>query len=192
MVKPVRQRKIERIKAMFKTNLTMKEEKYFLPEALITSQEVHALLAPYCFEIETLGSIRRLCPLVSDIDLILRVKPYTTGLFETDFPRIVGDWSFVKGELVYGVTKEATRILPNGMQIEMYFADEDNFGYLKTLRTGSKDFNKFVMLPALTRQNLVAEGGYITQDGHHCRVETEEKFFEMMGIKYVEPKDRNY
>ena len=177
---------------MFKTNLTMEGDKYYYPDALITSQEVISLLNIYCFEIETVGSIRRQCPLVSDIDLILRVKPYSTGLFETDFPRIVNEWKFVEGELAYGKTKFASRILPNGVPVELYFADEYNIGYLKTLRTGSKDFNKFVMLPALTRRDLVAEGGYITQNGQRCRVETEEKFFEMMGLKYVEPKDRNY
>ena len=177
---------------MFKTDLKMKDEKYFLPDALSTSLEVYSLLSPYCFEIETLGSIRRLCPLVSDIDLILRVKPYKTGLFESDFSRIVNEWQFVKGELEYGSTKLATRVLPNGMQIEMYFADEDNFGYLKMLRTGSKDFNKKIMLPALKKHGFIAEGGYITQDGHRCRVETEEKFFEMMELEYIQPRDRNY
>ena len=177
---------------MFKSNLTMKDGKYLYSQALVTSQEVESLFGSYVFEIETLGSIRRLCPLVSDIDLILRVKPYTTGLFESDLPRIVNEWKFVEGDLVYGKTKMASRILPNGMPVELYFADEDNFGYLKCLRTGSKEFNKEVMLPALKRQGLVAEGEYITQDGHRCRVETEEKFFEMMGIRYVEPKDRSY
>lgn len=177
---------------MFNTNIITKDGKYFYLDALATALEVHSLLSPYVFEIETLGSIRRRCSLVSDIDLILRVKPYRSGLFETDFPRIVGDWTFVRGNLEYGITKEATRILPNGMQIEMYFADEENFGYLKTLRTGSSDFNKKVMLPALTRQGLVAKDGYITQDGHRIRVETEEQFFKIMGIRYIEPEDRSY
>lgn len=177
---------------MFSSKPETKDGKYFLPDAIITSEEVLALLNPYCFEIETVGSVRRMCPLVSDLDVILRVKPYTTGLFESDFPRIVDEWKFVEGDLAYGKTKLASRILPNEMPVEFYFADDYNFGYLKCLRTGSKDFNKEIMLPALKRQDFVAEGGYITQNGQRCRVETEEKFFEMMGLKYIEPKDRSY
>jgi DNA polymerase/3'-5' exonuclease PolX len=47
------------------------------------------------------------------------------------------------------------------MKLDLFMVDPDNWGWQLCLRTGSAGFNQYVLLPAVKRQGLVAEHGYL-------------------------------
>jgi DNA polymerase/3'-5' exonuclease PolX len=137
-------------------------------EALTLAEEVYHALAPYCTKIRIAGSIRRQKPEVRDCEIVCVRRQVPSDLFgdetavDPDFCAIVNQWRKVKGEPTGRYTQ---RVLPSGMKLDLFMADADDWEWQLCLRTGSAGFNQHVLLPAVKRQGLVAENGYLTRDG---------------------------
>ena len=99
-------------------------------------------LRPHCERSEIAGSIRRRRPEVGDIEIVASPKPYGTGLFESGIATVVNQWPKVKGELPCKYTQ---RVLPEGIKLDLFFADETTWGVVYAIRTGSAAFSPAVL-----------------------------------------------
>ena len=160
-----------------------------LEEAQVIANKIKAELATHCERIEIAGSIRRKKPDVGDIEIVAIPKPYDIGLFESGIATIVKQWKKVKGELPCKYTQ---RILPEGIKLDLFFAEHDNWGNIYAIRTGSKDYSHLELASTWSYMGYKSEGGYLFRDGERIAVREEEDLFKLLGIPFVEPEQRNY
>lgn len=165
--------------------------KYSYKEALKIALEVKELLEPHCIRIEIAGSIRRKKLEIGDIEIVAIPKPYSTGMFESGIAAVVNRWEKVKGELEYGKTKYTQRVLPEGIKLDLFFAEEGNWGSILAIRTGSADYSHYVLANGWVREGFKSEGGYLLKEDEKFEVREEKDLFQMIGINYVEPEKRN-
>jgi DNA polymerase/3'-5' exonuclease PolX len=189
-----------------------KAEKFPYDTAYAIAVKVRELLRPHCDRIEIAGSIRRQKAEVGDIEICCVPKPYEVGLFESGLATIVNKWEKVKGDLLYGVTKYTQRKLKltdfihcqkedcsgdmicgyegRFIKLDLFIAEKGNWGTIFSIRTGSADYSHRVLASGWVRKGYKSEGGFLYKNGVKYEVLEEEDLFEMIGISYVEPKDR--
>ena len=165
-------------------------KKFAYDEAYSIALVVLELLRPHCIRCEIAGSIRREKPEVKDIEIVAIPKPFQTGLFEDGIAEVVNRWQKVKGELEYGKTKYTQRILPEGIKLDLFFAEPGNWGLIFAIRTGSADYSHKILASGWVKRGYKSEGGYLTQAGKTYNVLEEKDLFDIIGLAYVEPKHR--
>lgn len=155
-------------------------------KALTIAEWVLAQLAPHCSRIEIGGSIRRKKADVKDVEIICIAHPYEdAGLFVTGIAEVYNQWEDVKTGYRY-----TQRILPGGMKLDLFFANELNWGWIYALRTGSSDFN-FKYLEAIRNVRLFNKDGHIVDGkGEIVPVREEVDFFNLIRMPFVLPQDR--
>tara|TARA_R110001606_G_scaffold371339_1_gene528100 strand:- start:233 stop:721 length:489 start_codon:yes stop_codon:yes gene_type:complete len=158
-------------------------------EALEIAEKVKAMLAPHCYRIEIAGSIRRKKSIVGDIEIVAIPKPYDIGLFESGIATVVKQWEKVKGELPCKYTQ---RILPEGIKLDLFFAEHDNWGVTLATRTGSADYSHQILATGWSFKGYKSKGNYLYKDGERIVVREEKDLFKLLNMPYVEPENRNY
>ena len=158
-------------------------------KALEIAEKTKAQLAPYCERIEIAGSIRRKKPDVGDIEIVAIPKPYAIGLFESGIVPVVNQWEKIKGELPCKYTQ---RMLPEGIKLDLFFADKENWANIFAIRTGSAEYSHRRLAAEWVSQGYKSEGGYLYKNGEKIILPEEEDLFELLHIPYVEPEERNY
>ena len=160
-----------------------------LQKALNIAEKVKSLLAPHCERIEIAGSIRRKKSNVKDIEIVAIPKPFETGLFESGIATVVNKWDKVKGELPCKYTQ---RILPDGIKLDLFFAERGNWGLIYAIRTGSAEYSHKVLATEWVKRGYKSEGGYLLYNGRKILVLEEEDLFKRIGVPFVEPEFRKY
>jgi DNA polymerase/3'-5' exonuclease PolX len=158
-----------------------------LSKALSIAEHIKSLLAPHCERIEIAGSIRRRKPDVKDIEIVAIPKPYETGLFESGIATVVNQWIKVKGDLPCKYTQ---RILPDGIKLDLFFAERGNWGLIYAIRTGSADYSHKVLATGWVKQGYKSENGYLVADGKEIAVLEEEDLFRRINVPYIKPELR--
>ena len=159
-------------------------------QAYAIAESTAELLRPHCYRIEIAGSIRRGKKEVKDIEIVAIPKPYEIGLLESGIAEVVNRWPKIKGPLKYGKTKYTQRILPEGIVLDLFFADKTNWGLIFALRTGGADFNKKILLKALEKQGCRSIDGRLIKNGVAQVVEEEMDLFSFAGIPFKHPSQR--
>lgn len=159
-----------------------------LNDALSIAERIKASLAPHCERIEIAGSIRRKKSEVKDIEIVAIPKPFETGLFESGIATVVNKWEKVKGELPCKYTQ---RILPDGIKLDLFFADRGNWGLIYAIRTGSADYSHKVLATGWVKLGYRSENGYLIANGKEIAILEEEDLFKRINIPYVNPELRN-
>ncbi len=160
-----------------------------LEQALEIAEKVKALLAPHCERIEIAGSIRRKKPDVKDIEIVAIPKPFDTGLFESGIATVANQWQKVKGELPCKYTQ---RILPEGIKLDLFFAERGNWGLIYAIRTGSADYSHKVLATEWVKRGYKSEGGYLVANGRQIAVPEEEDLFRRIGVPFKAPELRSF
>lgn len=171
--------------------MSTQDKRYPYAEAYAIALKVLEELRPHCSRIEIAGSLRRKKPEVGDIEIVLVPLPYSTGMFESGIAAVVNKWQKVKGELEYGTTKYTQRILPEGIKLDLFIAEEGNWGSIFAIRTGSADYSHKVLANGWVRQGFKSDGGYLYRNGEKYEIHEEEDLFRFIGVPYVKPEDRN-
>jgi DNA polymerase/3'-5' exonuclease PolX len=195
-----------------------KEETFEWAEAFKVANGIRQRLEPHCEQFMVAGSLRRQCPTVHDIDIVIIPRwspPVTASIFDIagvleeqtrfNLARILGDaWEFVKGKskLINGRFA--------GIPVDLYFATPDTWWTLVVIRTGSAGHNiKLCSRAKAMGMKLHADGSGIEVyppedaviDGIQthgnsdigptlCVPTSEEDLFYKLLLPYVEPKDR--
>jgi len=153
-----------------------------LAKALEIAENVKSALTPHCDCIEIAGSIRRRKALVKDIEIVAIPKPYETGLFESGIATVVNQWPRLKGELPCKYTQ---RLLPEGIKLDLFFAEPGNWGLILAIRTGSANYSYNVLAKRWVKNGYHSKDGYLHMDGKRIEVPTELKLFNLAGMMYV-------
>lgn len=159
-----------------------------LSEALAIAEKVKDQLAPHCIKIEIAGSIRRKKEEVKDIEIVAIPKAYQTGLFEDGIASVVNKWQKIKGELPCKYTQ---RMLPEGIKLDLFFAEHGNWGLIYAIRTGSAEYSHKVLATEWVKRGYKGENGYLTVNGNQILIPEEKDLFTRLGLPYVEPENRN-
>jgi DNA polymerase (family 10) len=166
-------------------------------EANAIAEDIAAHLAPHCSQIDIAGSIRRRRATIGDIEIVCLPLPYdATPLFVSGLAIVVNQWPKVKGELPCRYTQ---RILPSGMKLDLFMPDPEGYGLQLAIRTGSADWSHKRLATAWVRAGFKSEGGLLRRVlntggiyslGPVVPCRTERELFDRIGLKWVEPEDR--
>ncbi len=170
-------------------NTKLNRKTYPYDEAYTIATKVIEQLKPYCERIEIAGSIRRKKSQIGDIEIVAIPKEYGPN---DGIAAIVNQWPKVKGEMIFGKTKYTQRVLPEGIKLDLFFATKENWGSILAIRTGSADFSHRVLACGWVKQGYKSESGFLFKNGQKFEVHEEKDLFQIIGIPYVEPEDRDY
>ncbi len=141
-------------------------------------------LEPYCKKIVVVGSIRRRCPSVNDIDIVLlpsdpwNLHQEILNLSRPFKPKASGP--------------KIMRIEVSSTQVDIYFADETTWATLLLIRTGSTENN--IRLCSIAKKkgwHLAASGdGLFDEKGKRIAGDSEESIYEALDLKYQKPEER--
>jgi DNA polymerase/3'-5' exonuclease PolX len=159
-------------------------------------------VTPYCNKVSIAGSVRRECEFVGDVEIVVTAKDeFSLGrCFPEGF----------KGMVVNGTRLKRFKYPEYGIQIELYVTTEADWGRILAIRTGSSAYSHHLAV----RWGRIGWAG--TEDGLRRKSEcnhkstwkikpeyklvptlppvfdTEEHFFEFLGIEYIHPKARSW
>jgi len=145
------------------------------------------LLHPLCARVEIAGSIRRKKPEVGDIEIVCIPASKDLSEFKV-FCEVVNQWQKVKGE---PTGKYTQRILPEGIKLDLFMCEEDNWGNIFSIRTGSSEYSHKVLARGWVRAGYKSIDGYLTDcNGKKVPLREEKDLFELINIPYIEPEKR--
>lgn len=158
-----------------------------------------ALLTEHCDWIAPAGSYRREKPEIGDVELVAISKP--TLLAHMD--ELVRNGTIAKKEYVnektgkvsyrWGEKWRALTFSHGGVTVkfDLFLCDVDNRGNQYELRTGPGDKNTWMMM-AFKRFHapFSVKDGYIWDGEQKLHIPDEQAYFALLGIPYIEPKDR--
>ena len=147
------------------------------------------LLEPYCERVRIAGSIRRRKAECNDIELVC--VRYDDERERSKFVAIVNRWEKVKGEPEGRYTQ---RILPEGIKLDLFMANKDNWGNIFLIRTGNWVFSRFMMGIRAKQVGLIHREGYLWSQGYDEKYPCyeEEDVFHYLCMDYVKPEDREW
>lgn len=181
-----------------------KNPKMPLSRAKKLAERFISYIKPSCIKLSIAGSVRRECPFVSDIEVCCVPKDgFVMGkVFPKGYP----------GMVLNGERLKRFKYPELNLQIELYITSKEDFGRILAIRTGSSAFSHIKLAVTWNRRGLCG-----TSDGLRFKREcekkgkiwkikpefknhptlppmfdTEEKFFEFLGIPWVDPSQRNW
>jgi len=154
-----------------------------LNKAKAIAEKYLNLLKPYCQRIEIAGSIHREKPEVKDIEIVAIPKDLT------EFSNEVNKLEKVKGE---PTGKYTMRVLPEGIKLDLFIANERNWGLIFAIRTGSAEFSHKVLATGWVKKGYHSVNGMlVSQNGREIEVREEKDLFDLIGIPYIGSGLRN-
>lgn len=164
-----------------------------LSEAQVIASLVGADLVPYIERLAVAGSVRRRRPTVGDIEIVVIPRRVPAGLFGDDrvtdpaFCAVVNQWPAVKGR---PEGKYTQRRLPEGINLDLFMAEDENFGHVLAIRTGSKDFSHHVLAAGWVKAGYTSYQGHLHRQGVRVPVREEADLFALIGVPWVAPEAR--
>jgi DNA polymerase (family 10) len=144
-------------------------------------------IAPFCEKWQTVGSIRRQKLEVNDVDILI-IPRKGGGMVE------LAEWgkNLKDGNRVLHIGAKKAQLLYMGVQVDIYFATSESWVTLMVIRTGSAAHN-IMLCQRAKKLGLVlhADGrGIWTKEGSKLKTDSEEEFFNALGLPYLRPKER--
>lgn len=174
-----------------------------LSVASTLADDVVRLISPAMARAEVAGSVRRRKPIVGDIEIVgipdnqeklIKLLREVGQTIKPGVPGVV-PWSPKPGARYIRVRLEA------GMNLDLFLANQNNWGGLFLMRTGSgvgadgNTFNGFV--PRIFKRWKVLSGGGRMTDcmptmptGEQLWVPEEQDFFDLLEMDFVPPEQR--
>jgi DNA polymerase/3'-5' exonuclease PolX len=162
-----------------------------LAEALDICADTVADLRPHCLKIDEAGSVRRRRPTIGDLEIVClpnRDPLESTPLFAGGFAAAVEQWPKIIGGPDGRYTK---RMLPCGLKLDLFMPHPDGYGLILAIRTGSEDWVHKVLATGWKRSGFHSDKGLLRREDESvipCR--TERELFDVIGLRWVEPVDR--
>lgn len=153
--------------------------------------EIIGLIEPYCIRIEVAGSTRRGKKTVHDLELVAIPHNINTLKNKLGIFLLKQEYSNKKNPFM----KAGERYIQfkyKHEQIDLFLANEDNWGLIYLMRTGSAEFSASM----LAKWKKVSGGGYSengylhTADGKRITTREEIDFFRLCRMEFVAPELR--
>lgn len=154
-----------------------------LKQAELIANKYRDLLKPFCHRIEVAGSVRRKKPEVKDIELVCIRN--TSKMFQ--FIGIINSLKKIKGE-PFG--KYTQRELPEGINMDLFMCNKDNWGFIYAIRTGSADFSHNVLGKGWIRAGYKSINGSLFKNNKIFPIQEEMDLFNLIGLNYIQPENR--
>lgn len=161
-------------------------------------------LRPYCDRISVAGSIRRGVKEVKDIEIVC--IPSTTLISQSDLfqnqekkqVRVSGFIDVLKDEHEAVIKKGdpytgkyiQLYIPAHQINIDIFTAVPENWGYILGIRTGSAEFSH-KLASAWVANGYNGKDGFLHRDDVQVSVPDEVTLFKIAGMSYVQPWNRN-
>ena len=100
---------------------------------------------------------------------------------------VVNRWQKVKGQLPCKYTQ---RILPEGIKLDLFFAEPENWGLILAVRTGSAGYSHQVLAKGWVKKGYKSINGYLTKEGRKYDVREEKDLFNRIGLPWCDPQFR--
>jgi DNA polymerase (family 10) len=173
-----------------------------LTTAQAYAAKISAWLQPHCARLEIAGSIRRERPVCNDVDIVcipnvieerdmlgatIRRTNYLLQFLQEYVRTSINGARFQSGGEKEG--KSVILQLPK-CQLDIWFAEEKNFGTRLLCRTGSKEHNILLAQRAidLGRSWNPYEG--VMVDGQLRPAAIEQEVYDALKLPWIEPRDR--
>ena len=154
-----------------------------LSEAKLIAEKYLNLLKPFCTRIEIKGSICREKPEPNDIELVC-IRDTRKGF---DFVATVNQIPILLGS---PAGKYVKLMLPENIKLDLFMCSKDNWGLISAIRTGSEAFSHEVLGKGWVKAGYRSVDGMLYKNGFAFPLYEEEELFKLIGVDYVEPKDR--
>jgi DNA polymerase/3'-5' exonuclease PolX len=176
-----------------------------LADARVQAAPIIAALTTSCDRIAIAGSIRRCAPHIGDVEIVAIPKYHQpTDLFgfahgKPDSELDLALDQLVSAGIIQPSDKQGDRykkfILPRfGLQLDLFLTDPDGWGVVYTLRTGSKDFSKWLVT---SRQSggampfgMKCKDRRLWRHGQPLSTPTERAVFAALETPYINPPSR--
>jgi DNA polymerase/3'-5' exonuclease PolX len=171
-------------------------------DALSLAELLERRLAPSCERILIAGSIRRRKSEVGDIELV--AQPKLTPELDMFGLETGNQYSqlddALSGLSTEGYTKNGDKYKQfsyEGVTVDLFIATRETWGAIATIRTGSADFTHWLVTSK--RHGGGCPSGLKVREGRVCYenvsgpafdTSTEEKFFQVLEQRWVEPIER--
>jgi DNA polymerase (family 10) len=168
-----------------------------LEKARAIAQEIVYWLTPACERIVIAGSIRRRKPEVGDIELLC-IPRFVNSIDYLDrmvralvTQRRLGFRRNKLGSRVYGPKNKLMAHLPSGIGVDIFSTTEECWAVSLVVRTGGEKTNKRIAAAAIRKGwRFHAYGDGFDAPGGHITCSTEQKVFEVVGLPYLPPEQR--
>jgi DNA polymerase/3'-5' exonuclease PolX len=152
-------------------------------------------LSPGCERIAVAGSVRRGKADVKDLEIVAIPKIVTVAdLFGTP----TNSYSMLDAELhrlglhlIKGGEKYKQFLLPEGINLDLFITTPEQWGWIFVLRTGHRDFNKWLVTPrrhgGALPSYIKPRDGWITNGNGSVRTPEESDVFRVLGVEWLEP-----
>ncbi|HEY3250890.1 MAG TPA: hypothetical protein VGK25_07205 [Ignavibacteria bacterium] len=156
------------------------------------ADEIINLIGEYCLRIEVAGSTRRGKNSVHDLELVAIPKNLNVLKNKLGFHLLKTQPANTKNPFM----KSGQRYIQfkyNSQQVDLFLANEDNWGLIYLMRTGSAEFSAAM----LAKWKKVTAGGYSengylhTADGKKVITREEKDFFRLCKMDFVAPEFRS-
>jgi DNA polymerase/3'-5' exonuclease PolX len=174
-----------------------------LAEATRIADAVVADLEPHCERVAVAGSLRRQTAKVGDLEIVAIPKVVPGGLWGTEVQNALWThlhtseaYRFLKGDRPDARMHQLNLAAHAEVQLDLFLAQSDNWGWIYLLRTGSADFSQRILTLWKKRHGLWREPGsvdgrLVTRGGHPVATPEEEPIFAMLGMPFVAPEQRH-
>lgn len=167
--------------------------------ALPVAERLVDALWPHCERIEIAGSLRRQRAFVGDIELVALQRVTETREFnlfgeETAVSRTYQLHEFLTGkvELTKGAQPDAKykSFMYGRFKVDLFLPETaDHWGSIFTIRTGSHDFNLWLMNVAAPQAGVKFRGGRLWRDGVVLETPEERDVFAALGLRWIPPDE---
>jgi DNA polymerase (family X) len=168
------------------TSYKPNSKRMLLPDAQELADQIIAWMKKdkNVIKIEPLGSLRRKAPTVGDIDVAVATnKPKVTLDHFAKYPHL--------SRVIKEGDKSASITLPTGVNVDIIAIAPDSFGSLLQHFTGSKHHNVALREYSLKKGLSLSEKGIKNiKSGKMNKFESEEKFYNFLGLDWIAPELR--
>ena len=155
-------------------------------EAYDIAWSIVQTLRPLCDRIDIAGSLRRQKAEVGDIEIVC----IPSGKEILSFEVTVSALGIAKKGSAMG--RYTQILLPDGINLDLFMARPDNWGYIFAIRTGSADYSHKVLATGWVKAGYRGEDGnlVVVASGEVVPVREEKDLFALIGVPWVAPWNR--
>lgn len=181
-------------------------EKLSLEQASFIACEVISELDPACERIEVAGSVRRKRPEVGDLEIVCIPKTRLAGqlplfglaegkrvsVLKSHLEVLIKEGKLQEHPTDSKMGKRYMKVQhPCGISVDIFAVlPPAHWGVIYLLRTGSKEFN-FWVLEQARKGGITFEEGQLLSGGEVIPAPEEKSVFEALGLPFVRPTDRD-
>lgn len=165
-------------------------------EMYLMARHIVEAIAPYCERVEIAGSLRRHRAMIGDIEIVALPK-LATDLFGEPLPDAPTPLDFFLEMKRTKLTKNGSRFkqfVYAGVMVDLFLPESAaHWGTVFTIRTGSHDFNMWLMQFQQHRAGVMFSDGrlYDRQGGLALDTPEETDVFRLLHLDFVPPEDRD-